>query len=186
VVWAVHVHHVVLQSEITTVQQKSSPCVCLALALVGFAVAVPAQDPADGQQGETNVAQHVLPKQITISGDLSVAPPHYTTLRELVSSPRKFDGKLVQFRAWPAIGWEGDNYLFEQAYRPGMLDSGAPRVWFYESGPESRKLFESIDSLKESGGKFRGYFHYVPDSKSNGMFNPGRFQLDVKQVLKLR
>ena len=67
-----------------------------------------------------------------------------------------------------------------------MLYSDMPRVWFDISGPDSDKLFESVRSMNESGGYFRGYFQYVPDSKSNGMFDPGPLQFDVKEVSKLR
>jgi hypothetical protein len=171
-----------LRSEyiIANMQRTFSPAFCLAIVLVGFAIAVPAR-------GGSMVAPHVLPKQTGVAAvSLIGVRPQYTTLRELVSNPGKFDGQLVQFRAWPAIGWEGDNFLFENAYQPGMITSGVPMVWFYVSRQDSEKLFESISSMKESGGYFRGYFHYVSDSKSNGLFNPGPLQFDVKEVSKMR
>jgi hypothetical protein len=67
-----------------------------------------------------------------------------------------------------------------------MIASGVPVVWFYMSRLDSEKLFESMRSMQKSGGYFRGHFHYVSDSKSNGMFNPGPLQFDVEEVSELR
>ena len=116
--------------------------------------------------------------------------PTTATISELSKNPRKFDGHLVQVRAWPALGWEGDNFLFDSA-KPAprkTADFRAASVWFYCKPDSERKVWDTIQ-LGDSPvlGTFTGYFHFVPDQKSriNAMFDPGPLQLDVIRISDL-
>ena len=138
------------------------------------------------QSRQLKLSPYSQPNPSIVPDALSGIRPRFTTIRELASNPRKFDRQYVQLRAWPAMGWEGDNYLFEQPYRPGMLVSGAPALWIYTSDADLGGGFDGIRLMNQSGGFFRGYFHYVANSKSNGMFNPGPLQFDVTSASKLK
>src|SRR5712692_4513931 len=59
--------------------------------------------------------------------------PTIASVADLSKNPRKFDGRLVQVRAWLEFGWEGDNFLFdsmEPASRK-MPSQRSASVWFY-------------------------------------------------------
>lgn len=109
---------------------------------------------------------------------------------ELSKNPRKFDGHLVQVRAWLALGWEGDNFLFDSE-KPAprkTADFRAASVWFYCKPDRERKV---CDTIQFGGppvlGTFTGYFHFAPDQKSRmkDVFDPGPLQLEVVRVADL-
>jgi hypothetical protein len=116
--------------------------------------------------------------------------PTTTSVLELSKNPRKFDGHLVQVRAWLAFGWEGDNFLFDSA-KPApskTADFRAASVWFYCKPDRERKVW---DTIQFGGppvlGTFMGYFHFIPDRKSRikDVFDPGPLQLEVVGVSDL-
>jgi hypothetical protein len=116
--------------------------------------------------------------------------PTVASVADLSKNPQKFDGRLVQLRAWLAFGWEGDNFLFDSREpRPRKIHSqrSAP-VWFYCKPDHERKVW---DTIKFGGapvlGTFTGYFHLVPDQKSRmkDVFDPGPLQLEVIGVSNL-
>jgi hypothetical protein len=124
--------------------------------------------------------------------DVSTGQELPTTASVLVLSknPRKFDGHLVQVRAWLAFGWEGDNFLFDSA-KPAprkTADFRAASVWFYCKRDRERKVCDTIRfSVSPVLGTFTGYFHFIPDQKSRlkDVFDPGPLQLEVVGVSDL-
>jgi hypothetical protein len=116
--------------------------------------------------------------------------PTTASFPALSKNPRKFDGHLVQVRAWLVFGWEGDNFLFDSA-KPAphkTADFRAVSVWFYCKPDRERKVW---DTIQFGGppvlGTFTGYFHFVPDQKSRmkDVFDPGPLQLEVVGVSDL-
>ena len=116
--------------------------------------------------------------------------PTTVSVPELSKNPRKFDGHLVQVRAWLALGWEGDNFLFDSE-KPAprkTADFRAASVWFYCKTDRERKV---CDTIQFGGppvlGTFTGYFHFAPDQKSRmkDVFDPGPLQLEVVRVADL-
>jgi len=124
-------------------------------------------------------------------------PPTTVSVPELSKNPRKFDGHLVQVRAWLALGWEGDNFLFDSA-KPAPHNTGdfrAPSVWFYCKPDDyrDRTPLRTLGDLERKGcdtiktdappilGTFTGYFHFVTNQKSRmkDVFDAGPFQLEV-------
>jgi hypothetical protein len=110
--------------------------------------------------------------------------PTTVSVPELSKNPRKFDGHLVQVRAWLVLGWEGDNFLFDSE-KPAprkTADFRAASVWFYCKPDRERKV---CDTIQFGGspvlGTFTGYFHFAPDQKSRmkDVFDPGPLQLEV-------
>ena len=116
--------------------------------------------------------------------------PTTASVPELSKNPRKFDGHLVQVRAWLAFGWEGDNFLFDSA-KPAprtTTDFRTASVWFYCKLDRERKVWDKIHSGGPPVlGTFTGYFHFVPDQKSRlkDVFDPGPLQLEVVGVSDL-
>jgi hypothetical protein len=116
--------------------------------------------------------------------------PTTVSVPELSKNPRKFDGHLVQVRAWLAFGWEGDNFLFdsEKPAPSKTADFRAASVWFYCKPDRERKV---CDTIQFGGppvlGTFTGYFHFAPDQKSRkrDTFDPGPLQLEVVGVADL-
>jgi len=123
--------------------------------------------------------------------------PTIASVTELSKNARKFDGHLVQVRAWLAFGWEGDNFLFDSA-KPAphnTADFRAPSVWFYCKPDDyrDRTPLRTLGDLERKGcdtikidvspilGTFTGYFHFVTDQKTRmkDVFDPGPFQLEV-------
>jgi hypothetical protein len=108
--------------------------------------------------------------------------PTIDSVAGLSKNPRKFDGHLVQVRAWLTFGWEGDNFLFDSA------KLRRPSVWFYCKPDREREVW---GTLQFGGapvlGTFTGYFHFVPDQKSRkkDVFDPGPLQLEVVGVSDL-
>ena len=116
--------------------------------------------------------------------------PAIASLADLSKNPEKFDGRLVQVRAWLAFGWEGDNYLFDSSDpAPRKMPSHpSASVWFYCKPDHERQVW---DTVKFGGppvlGTFTGYFHFVPERKSRlkDVFDPGPLQLEVIRVSDL-
>jgi hypothetical protein len=110
--------------------------------------------------------------------------PEIVHLADLSKSPKKFDGRLIQVRAWLAFGWEGDNYLFDTSDPAPLKMPSNPlsSVWFYCKPDHERQVW---DTVKFGGrpvlGTFTGYFHFVPDPKARvrDMFDPGPLQLEA-------
>jgi hypothetical protein len=104
---------------------------------------------------------------------------------ELSNNPRKFDGRLVQVRAWLEFGWEGDNFLVDpSASAPPRLNGRRPiSVWFYLMPGHERLVDDAM--IRAHGGRvlgtFKGYFHFLPDKKSRtkDVFDPGPLQLEA-------
>jgi hypothetical protein len=117
-------------------------------------------------------------------------PPAIVRLAELSKTPEKFDGRLIQVRAWLAFGWEGDNYLFESSDpAPLKMPTNARgSVWLYCKPDHERQVCDAVKySVLPVSGTFTGYFHFVPERKgrTNGMFDPGPLQLEVIKVAGL-
>jgi hypothetical protein len=116
--------------------------------------------------------------------------PAIVHLRDLSKAPEKFDGRLIQVRAWLAFGWEGDNYLFDSSDPAPLKMPSHPfaSVWFYCKPDHEREVWSTV---KFGGrpvlGTFTGYFHFVPDRKARvkDMFDPGPLQLEVIRVADL-
>jgi hypothetical protein len=110
------------------------------------------------------------------------------------------DGKLVRVRARYEAGWEGDNFLVDPT--DAVAPKGKPRkprasLWInceprYERlvcGP----IYDASVFRAQQGavGTFIGYFHFVPDTKSQwkdgGDFETGPLQfaaIPVSDVLQ--
>lgn len=115
--------------------------------------------------------------------------PAFVTVPYLSQHPLIFDGHLVRIRAWLAMGWEGDNFLFDDSALPdrNTLLHG-PAVWVYSK----RDLGPLVYGEPPPGSQcvlatFTGYFHFVPDPKSriHDVFDPGPLQLEIIHVSEL-
>ena len=109
--------------------------------------------------------------------------PIVASVTALSLDPLKFDGRLVVVRARLALGWEGDNFLFEPSAAPeGNTASPNPTsVWLYcKPGNKCQPDRAMEDSDRGMMGTFVGYFHFVPDPKwrRKDVFDPGPFQLE--------
>jgi hypothetical protein len=116
--------------------------------------------------------------------------PAIVRLADLSKNPEKFDGRLVQVRAWLAFGWEGDNYLFDSS-DPAPLkmpSHSLASVWFYCKPDHERQVWDTVKfGSTPILGTFTGYFHFVPERKGRmkDTFDPGRLQLEVIRVADL-
>ena len=116
--------------------------------------------------------------------------PTITTVADLAQNPGKFDGRLVQVRAWLAFGWEGDDFLFDsmEPEPHGMHSHRPPSLWFYCKPDREKQVW---DKMSFGGppvqGTFTGYFHFAPDQKARmkDVFDPGPLQLEVIGVSDL-
>lgn len=117
--------------------------------------------------------------------------PTAVTIAYLFQQPQELDGKLVRVRARLVFGWEGDNFLYDQpgAVVPKQPSGSAPRLWFHCDLKRERDVCGAIKSgHRPVLGTFTGYFHFVADkeSRANGTFDPGPWQLFAVEVSDLR
>jgi hypothetical protein len=102
------------------------------------------------------------------------------------------DGKLVRVRARYEPGWEGDNFLVDPpgaVVQKGKVSRAAARLWIY-CDPRYAWLVCGpvyVASLRGHEGAldtFIGYFHFVPDKKSQkkDVFETGLLQFSAISV----
>ena len=105
------------------------------------------------------------------------------SISSLSQDPWTFDGRIVSVRASIAMGWEGDNYLFDPLrHRGNTFADDEPRIWFYcRPGNEKVACGPASFGSSNMAGNFIGYFHFVPNSegRANAMFDPGPLQLEI-------
>ena len=116
--------------------------------------------------------------------------PTAVTIAYLSTNPQKLDGQLVRVRAILVMGWEGDNFLYDQPTAVVPKTSGPPAMlWFYCDGQHERQIYAAIKpGNRRVLGTFTGYFHFVPDKKSRGkdkLFDPGSLQFSATGVSDL-
>ena len=123
--------------------------------------------------------------------------PITVTIASLSLHPREMDGKLVRVRARYEAGWEGDSFLVDPpdaVIRKGAPSTSGARLWIYCDPRNERNVcgpvFEAsaFRSNKGALGTFTGYFHFVPDEKSQlkkGVFQAGPFRFSAVSVSDL-
>lgn len=102
--------------------------------------------------------------------------PPTVTVAELARDPAKYDGHLVHLKALFVSGWEGDSFLFDPPSHQGI----PPRVWVAKWSLGCSSPGASVEA------RFTGVFHFVPNHRPNGMFDPGRLQLDCVGVVDIQ
>lgn len=103
------------------------------------------------------------------------------------------DGKLVSISARLEAGWEGNNFLVDPT--DAVARKGKPRkprasLWMYCDPRYERQvcgpvfMASAFRGRKGAVGTFIGYFHFVPDKKSQGkdVFETGPLQFSAISV----
>ena len=117
--------------------------------------------------------------------------PTAVTVAYLELHPKELDGQLVRVRARLVLGWEGDNFLYDQpgAVVPKQRSDAPAKIWFYWDPKHERDLLSTIKPGSNSViATFTGYFHFVPNKKGRmkDVFDPGPLQFSSIEVSDLK